>query len=148
MGHDQRQRILMRRLDVDEVDVDAIDLADELRKRIQARRDPPEVVFVLPVTREGLQRPELDTLRSVGGQLLARPTCRADASAKIVELLFGNVDLEGATSADACVAALMVSPWLGGCDAGGTPAKQSAASPRRSPPWTTLEYPGSWRGGA
>ena len=96
VGHDQRQRILVRRLDVDEVDVDAIDLADELRQRVQARLDPPEVVFVQPVTRERLQRPELDTLRSVGDQLLARPTCRADASAQIVELLLGNVDLEGA----------------------------------------------------
>ena len=96
VGHDQRQRVLVRRPDVDEVDVHAIDLADELRQRVQARLDPPEVVLVQPVTRERLQRLQLDTLRPVGDELLARPTCRADACAQVVELLFGNVDVEGA----------------------------------------------------
>ena len=77
VGHDQWQRVLVRRLDVDEMDVHAIDLAHELRQRVQARRDPPEVVFVLPVARELLQRSQLDALRPVGGQLLARPACCA-----------------------------------------------------------------------
>ena len=86
----------MRRLDVDEVDVHAIDLAHELRQRVQARLDPPEVVLVQPVTRERLQRLQLDTLRPVGDQLLARPTCRTDALVQVVELHFGNVDFEGA----------------------------------------------------
>ena len=31
MGHDQRQRVLVLGLDVDEVDVDAVDLGHELR---------------------------------------------------------------------------------------------------------------------
>ena len=42
VGHDQRQRVLVRRLDVDEVDVHAVDLGDELRQRVQLRLDPPE----------------------------------------------------------------------------------------------------------
>ena len=62
MDHDQRQRALVRRLDVDEVDVDAIDLGQELRQRIQARLHPPEVVLVQPVTGERLQRLQLDPL--------------------------------------------------------------------------------------
>ena len=96
VGHDQRQRVLVRRPDVDEVDVHAVDLADELRQRVQARLDPPEVVLVQPVPRERLQRRQLDALRPVGDQLLARPARRADARAQIVELLVGNVDVEGA----------------------------------------------------
>ena len=32
VGHDQRQRVLVRRLDVDEVDVHAVDLGRELRQ--------------------------------------------------------------------------------------------------------------------
>ena len=113
VGHDQRQRILMRRLDVDEVDVHAVDLADELRQRVQTRLDPPEVVLVQPVTRERLQRLQLDALRAVGRQLGARPACRADALAQVVQLLCGDVDLEGAR--------------LGGCACGGA---HGVSSPR------------------
>jgi hypothetical protein len=50
------------RLDVDEVDVDAVDLRHELRKRVQARLDPPEVVLGSPVAGERLQGFELDSL--------------------------------------------------------------------------------------
>src|SRR5262249_51189619 len=62
VGHDQRQRVVVRRLDVDEVDVDAINLSNELRKRVQARLDPPEVVHGPPVAGERLQGFELDPL--------------------------------------------------------------------------------------
>ena len=81
---------------MDEVDVHAVDLGDELRQRVQPRLDPPEVVLVQPVARERLQRRELHALRPVGDQLLARPARRGDASAQVVELLLGNLDLEGA----------------------------------------------------
>ena len=37
VGHDQRQRVLVRRLHVDEVDVHAVDLGRELRERVQPR---------------------------------------------------------------------------------------------------------------
>jgi hypothetical protein len=49
---DQRQRVLVRRPDVDEVDVQAVDLGHELRQGVQPRLEPPEVVLGLPVLRE------------------------------------------------------------------------------------------------
>ena len=81
---------------MDEVDVHTIDLADELRQRVQARLDPAEVVLVPPVPRDRLQRRQPDTLRPVGDQLPARPACRADPFAQIIELLSGDVEVEGA----------------------------------------------------
>jgi hypothetical protein len=43
---DQRQRVLVRRLDVDVVGVEAVDLRQELRQGVQPRREPPEVVVL------------------------------------------------------------------------------------------------------
>ena len=40
VGHDQRQRVLVLRLDVDEVDLDPVDLGRELRKRVEPRLEP------------------------------------------------------------------------------------------------------------
>jgi hypothetical protein len=94
VGHEQRQRILVRRRDVDEVDVYAVDLGDELRKRVHARLNPAEVVLGSPVAGEGLQDFELDSLRPVGDELLARPPCRGDAPAQIDDLLFEILDVE------------------------------------------------------
>ena len=54
VSHDQRQRVLVRRADVDEVEIHAVDLGDELRQRVQPLRDAPEVVLVQPVATEGL----------------------------------------------------------------------------------------------
>ena len=62
VGHDQRQRVLVRRRDVDEMNVDAVDLRDELRQLIQPRLDPSEVVLVQPVPGERLHRGELYAL--------------------------------------------------------------------------------------
>ena len=59
---DERQRVLVWRLDVDEVDVEAIDLRDELRQRVQPRLEPPEVVLGGPVAHELLHRRELHAL--------------------------------------------------------------------------------------
>ena len=135
MGHDQRQRVLMRRLDVDEVDVDAIDLADELRephpgapRSARSRTRPASNARGLAASPAG--HPAIGRR-----QLLARPTCRADAFAKFVELLLGNVDLEGADVGGRRVVALMVSPLgsVGARFAGSTPAS-SAASPRSVAP--------------
>ena len=81
VGHDQRQRVLVRRADLDEVDVHAVDLGDELRQRVQPLRDAPEVVLVEPVATEGLSSRELDALRAVGNELLAWPARRGNAPA-------------------------------------------------------------------
>ena len=102
MGHDQRQRVLVPRLHVDEVDVHPVDLGDKLRQRVQPLRDAPEVVLVQPVTTEGLQSRELDALRAVGNELLAWPARRSNSPAQIVELLVGNVDVQGANRGGGC----------------------------------------------
>ena len=75
---------------MDEVDVHPVDLGDELRQRVQPRRDAPEVVLVQPVATERLQSRELDALRAIGDELLAWPARRGNAAAQIVELLFGT----------------------------------------------------------
>ena len=46
--HDQRQRVLVRRLHVDEVDVHAVDLGHELRQRVQSRLARAPVVLASP----------------------------------------------------------------------------------------------------
>ena len=79
---------------MDEVDVHAVDLRDELRQLVQPRLDAPEVVLLQPITRERLRGGELHALRPVVDQLLARPACRGDAPAQIVNLLLRNLDVE------------------------------------------------------
>ena len=94
MGHDQRQRVLMPGLHVDEVDLDPVDLGRELRKRVQSRRAPAPVVLARPVAGELLQRLVLHALRSVGDELLVGPARRRDAPAQVVDLLLWNLYLE------------------------------------------------------
>jgi hypothetical protein len=102
VGHDQRQRVLVTRLHVDEVDVNPVDLGRELRQRVQPRFDAAEVVVGRPRSCELTQRRQPHALRPIFDQLLARPTRRSDATAQIVDLLSGNVDLERA-DADGCL---------------------------------------------
>ena len=61
--HDQRQRVLVLGLDVDEVDLHAVDLGRELRQRVQLRLGLAPVVLGRPVARERLKRRRLHTLR-------------------------------------------------------------------------------------
>jgi hypothetical protein len=90
--HDERQRIVMPRPDVDEVDLDAVDLGGELGERIQSRLAPAQVVLARPVAGEGLHRRQLHPLGPVCNELRGRPTCRLDASAKVVEPLLRELD--------------------------------------------------------
>ena len=96
VGHDQRQRILMPRPDVDEVDLDPVDLGHELRQRVQSRLAPAPVVVAHPVVRERLQRRQLHALRPICDELFGGPARRGDAAAQLSELLLRNVDLERA----------------------------------------------------
>src|SRR6476660_9463174 len=81
---------------MDEVDVQAVDLCHELRKRVQARLDPSEVVLRSPVAGARLPGFQLDALRTVADQLLARPACRSDPPAQIDDLLLEILDVERA----------------------------------------------------
>ena len=96
VGHDQRQRVLVTRLDVDEVDVDPVDGGRELRQRIQLGLALAPVVVGGPVAGERLHRGRLHALGPIVHQLLAGPARRGDAPPKVVQCLVRNVDLERA----------------------------------------------------
>ncbi len=81
---------------MDEVNVEAVDLRDEVGNVLQPRLQPSEVVPGAPVASECLDRRELYALRLIGDGLLLGPTCRLDAAAEIGEVIIRKVDLEGA----------------------------------------------------
>jgi hypothetical protein len=62
VDEDHRQRVLMTRLDVDEVNIEIVDLSQELRQGVQPRLDPPKVVLGAPVPHECLHRRQLHAL--------------------------------------------------------------------------------------
>src|SRR3712207_5732382 len=96
MGKDHGQSIGMLRADVNEVDIEAVDLGDELRQGIQLRLRLPPVVAGAPILDERLDLRELYTLRLVIGRLTVGPADRSNAPAELHELLFRNVDAERA----------------------------------------------------
>src|ERR671913_1388070 len=93
---DERQRIFMFRANVNEMNVEAIDLGDEVREGLQFLLALAPVVLLRPVARERLHRREPRALRLIFDGLLFGPARRRDAPPKVVEVLFRNVDLEGA----------------------------------------------------
>ena len=96
MIDDERQRVLVLRTDMDEVDVEAVDLGRELRERVQPRLARAPVVLRLPVAGELPHRRELHALGLVRDGLLLGPLGGCDASTEIVEGFVGNVDVERA----------------------------------------------------
>ena len=68
----------------------------ELRQGVELRLGLAPVVFGPPVAHELLQLGELYALRPVTDRLPVGPPRRGDAPAQIDELLFRNVDAEGA----------------------------------------------------
>ena len=104
MDEDHRQRVLMTRLDVDEVDVEIVDLSQELWQGVQPRLDPPEVVLAAPVAYERLHRRQLHTLRRDGvsqrmhdrifDRLPLRETGRGDPRSQVLEFRLAKLDRE------------------------------------------------------
>jgi hypothetical protein len=84
----------MRRLHVDEMDVETVDLRHELGQRVQLRLAAPPVVLRRPVLREGLGGRELHALRLVVDRLAFRRPPRRDTALKVDDRLFGNLDVE------------------------------------------------------
>ena len=72
--------------DVDEMDVEAVDVGDELRQGIQLRFRLAPVVGRSPVANQRLQFRELDALRLVTDRLPIGPARGGDASAQIGEV--------------------------------------------------------------
>jgi hypothetical protein len=93
--HDERQCVVVLGVDVDEVDVHAVDLGRELRRGIQPRFDAAEVVLARPVVSERLERRQLDALRAIVDGLLRGPARGRDAPAQVVDLLFRDLEVEG-----------------------------------------------------
>ena len=92
--HDQRQRVRMGRLHMDEVDVQPVELGLELRQRVQSRFTLAPVVLGRPEPGERLRRRQLHTLRAIGDEFLGRPTSRIDATAKVVDRLLLELNRE------------------------------------------------------
>jgi hypothetical protein len=87
MRNDQRQRILVLRLHMDEVDVEPIDVGDEVGITIDPRLDLPPVVLLQPVIGELLDRIEPDALRVVVDGLALGPSRRGNPALEVVELV-------------------------------------------------------------
>jgi len=93
---DQRQRVLVPGLHVDEMHVHAVDLGLELRQRVQPRLAPAPVVLVRPVAGQLLDRLQLDALRAVCDQLLRRQPHRGDAAPEVLQGLVRELNVERA----------------------------------------------------
>ena len=88
--------LVVLRPDVDEVDVEAVDLGQELRHGIQPRLEPPQVVVGGPVANELLHGRPADALRRVGDGFLLWPARRLEPTAELVDLGLGHLDPEPA----------------------------------------------------
>ena len=68
-------RVRMVRLHVDEVNVDAVNVGEEHRKRVQARLGPAPVIGRCPMVGELLGGHELHALGPIAHKLAAGPAC-------------------------------------------------------------------------
>ncbi len=94
VGNDERQRVLVFRTNVDEMNIEAVDAGDELRQGIEPRLDFAPVVFGGPIARERLDRRELYSLGCILNRFSFRPLCRVYASAQFGKFRFGNIHLK------------------------------------------------------
>ena len=95
VGHDQRRRARFRRLHVDEVDAESVQVRLELGESIQLRLATAPVVFLLPILGDFLQLGERDALLPVVDGLLVRPSRVREAALEVDDLRVGDLDLEG-----------------------------------------------------
>ncbi len=91
---DERQRVLVLRTHVNEMNVQPVDLGDELRQGVQPRFARAPVILGCPVARERLNRRELHALRCIVDGFPLGPLRRVDAVMQIGELGFRNVHTE------------------------------------------------------
>jgi hypothetical protein len=89
----------MPRANVDEMNVDAVDGGDELRKRVQPRLDLAPVVFLAPVAHQLLELCQLGALGLIRNGFTIGPTRCQQAPAEVDEIGLRNVDAEGADCA-------------------------------------------------
>ena len=92
----KRQRIWMFGTNVEEVNIHAINLSDELWQCVQSRLDLAPVVIGCPITGELLHRSELHALRRVRHEFARRPFRCLYALAQFGKFSFRNVNMKGA----------------------------------------------------
>src|SRR6266404_4479849 len=93
MRDDHRQRIFMLRTHVNEMNVEAIDLSDEVRHGLQFRLALAPVVVGSPIAREFLHRCELHSLRCVRDLFSLWPLCRVNPPPQIGKFSIWKVEL-------------------------------------------------------
>ena len=92
----QRQRVVVRRADVDEVDVEAVDLGEVLVEPVEHGLAGPPVVRVGPVLRDLPHVRERDPLRPVVDHLSVAPARAVQPVAEVGEIGVGDGDGERA----------------------------------------------------
>src|SRR3984885_10660721 len=105
---DERQRVLVGRTDVDEVDVESVYLGHEVRQCTEPRLEPAPVIILRPVAREFLGHVQLEALRVVGDEFPVGPAGGVDPRAQCPQFRFGgDRDLEWP---DRCAARQLAGP--------------------------------------
>src|SRR4029079_10176100 len=94
VSDDDRQRVLVFRAHVNEMNVEAIYLGDELWECVQFRLERSPVVLAGPVAREILKWGERHALRVVRDGLLLRPPRCGNPPTHLGELLVRKVNAE------------------------------------------------------
>lgn len=92
VGQDDRERWLLGRPHVKEVDVGAVDLGRELIEAVHARLARSPVVLVAPVRDEILEVAELGAVVPARAGELLREACPCEALMQVVEDRLRNVD--------------------------------------------------------
>src|SRR5262249_19876135 len=92
---DDRQRVLVPRTNVDEMNVETVDLGDEVRHCIEPRLGLAPVVLRAPVTGELLDGRERHALREIRDGFALGQARRTNTPAKILEVGLRKVDAEG-----------------------------------------------------
>ena len=95
LGDDQRQRVLVLRADVQEVDVEAVDGCLILAPIVQHRLAAAPVVAVTPVIDQRLDLGERGALGPVVDCLRVRPAGLVDAAVEVLEVRLRDGEGEG-----------------------------------------------------
>src|SRR5690348_9978525 len=94
MRDDDRRGVRVSRLHVDEMDVEAVDVRDEVRIAEDSSFNLPPVMLICPIVSELPDRRELHALRGVIDQLAAGPSCCVDAPLEVRKIFIRGAEAE------------------------------------------------------
>ena len=95
MSEDQRQRVGVRRADVDEVDVDPVDLGQELRVGVESTLEVAPVVVVLPPLQQATEVVGANALRPIRDRFGIGPPGAGEPGLQVVDRLVGTAATNG-----------------------------------------------------